>query len=145
MVETIMTIDGISRMMWLPVMDGANKAMKDKPYTYKSRYGEKTVEAATMFNINTSIMRCMTKNIALFGLGLYIYAGEDLPEEEKQEAQKPVYVSEAMIKTLNGEMKRTGKDFEWLSKRLRVDDMAKITVQQYKVAMDNFAKMESTK
>ena len=34
-----------------------------------------------MFDINKTIMRCLTKNISMFGLGLYIYAGEDLPEE----------------------------------------------------------------
>ena len=33
-----------------------------------------------MFDINKTIMRCLVKNIAMFGLGLYIYAGEDLPE-----------------------------------------------------------------
>ena len=33
-----------------------------------------------MFDINTTIMRCLVKNIAMFGLGLYIYSGEDLPE-----------------------------------------------------------------
>jgi len=37
-----------------------------------------------MFDINKAIMRCLTKNLAMFGLGLYIYAGEDLPEEEKE-------------------------------------------------------------
>ena len=41
---------------------------------------KKTVEAASMFDINKTIMRCLVKNIAMFGLGLYIYAGEDLPE-----------------------------------------------------------------
>ena len=82
MVFTTVTIDGISHMMWLPVMDGANKAMKSKPYTYSTKYsGEKTVEAATMFDVNKTIMRCLTKNLAMFGLGLYIYAGEDLPEQ----------------------------------------------------------------
>ena len=33
-----------------------------------------------MFDINTAIMRCLTKNLAMFGLGHYIYAGEDLPK-----------------------------------------------------------------
>lgn len=78
--------EGTEYSMWLPVMNGANKAMKDKPYTYTVKNyktgntEEKTVEAATMFDINTSIMRCLVKNIAMFGLGLYIYAGEDLPD-----------------------------------------------------------------
>jgi hypothetical protein len=66
--------------MWLPVMDGKNKAMKREAYKYMTKFGEKSVEAFTMFDVNKAIMRCLTKNLAMFGLGLYIYAGEDLPE-----------------------------------------------------------------
>ena len=96
MVFTEVTIEGLTHEMWLPVMDGANKAMKSEPYTYKTKkwnaslktydITEKTVEAATMFDINKTIMRCLVKNLAMFGLGMYIYAGEDLPEvvEEKK-------------------------------------------------------------
>ena len=88
MVFTKVTIEGITREMWLPVMDSSNKAMLDHEYTYQVKNyktGElvdKTVAKATMFDINKTIMRCLTKNLAMFGLGLYIYAGEDLPEEE---------------------------------------------------------------
>lgn len=82
MVFTEITIEGTTHEMWLPVMDGANKAMKSEPYTYKTKFGEKTVDAADMFDINKTIMRCLVKNLAMFGLGLYIYAGEDLPEKE---------------------------------------------------------------
>lgn len=92
MVYTTVTIEDITHEMWLPVMDGANKAMLDRPYTYKTKFGEKTVEPATMFDINKTIMRCLTKNLAMFGLGLYIYAGEDLPESEQdgeKHAQQP--------------------------------------------------------
>lgn len=84
MVFTEVTIEGLTHEMWLPVMDGANKAMKSEPYTYTTRYGEKTVESATMFDINKTIMRCLVKNLAMFGLGLYIYAGEDLPTVEEK-------------------------------------------------------------
>ena len=86
MVYTTVTIEGITHEMWLPVMDGANKAMKAKPYEYQTRYGKKTCEAATMFDVNKTIMRCLVKNLAMFGLGLYIYAGEDLPESEQPQA-----------------------------------------------------------
>ncbi|NDV70462.1 DUF1071 domain-containing protein, partial [Dysgonomonas sp. 25] len=85
-VYTSVTVNGLTHEMWLPVMDGANKAMKLETYTYsvydryQKKWIEKTVEAATMFDINKTIMRCLTKNLAMFGLGLYIYAGEDLPE-----------------------------------------------------------------
>lgn len=88
MVYTSITIDGITHEMWLPVMDGANKAMKATPYTYATKSGEKTVEAATMFDINKTIMRCLVKNLAMFGLGLYIYAGEDLPDDMEKETAK---------------------------------------------------------
>jgi hypothetical protein len=105
--------------MWLPVMDGANKAMKSQPYEYlaknklfkyakksqdgkyydkygneQTEYETKKVEAATMFDINKTIMRCLVKNLAMFGLGLYIYAGEDLPESVESKSEnvntKPV-------------------------------------------------------
>ena len=107
MVYTKVTIDDITHEMWLPVMDGANKAMKSEPYTYKVQkkewstkynkyirskdpkgnylFEEKQVEAATMFDINTAIMRCLVKNVAMHGLGLYIYAGEDIPSAEKDD------------------------------------------------------------
>ena len=109
---TTVTIENQSHEMWLPVMDGANKAQKSVPYTYpvkdmeykQGRYSQKkdaegnllfatkTVESATMFDINTAIMRCLVKNLAMFGLGLYIYAGEDIPqcleEEPKVELKK---------------------------------------------------------
>lgn len=87
MVETSVTISGETITMWLPVMNSTNKAMKAVPYSYKTKYGDKTVEAATMFDVNKAIMRCLAKNIAMFGLGLYIYAGEDLPEEEAAQAK----------------------------------------------------------
>lgn len=84
MVYTSVTIEDQTHEMWLPVMDGANKAMKREPYTVKTKYGkELTVNAATMFDVNTAIMRCLTKNLAMHGLGLYIYAGEDLPEDQR--------------------------------------------------------------
>ena len=84
MVYTSVTAGGLTYEMWLPVMDNANKSMKLKSYTYKTKSGEKTVEAISMFDINKSVMRCLVKNLAMFGLGLYIYAGEDLPEDIKE-------------------------------------------------------------
>lgn len=85
MVFTRVTINGLTKEMWLPVMDGNNKAMLDHPYEYATKYGKKTVEKATMFDINKTIMRCLTKNLAMFGLGLYIFAGEDLPTVDDNE------------------------------------------------------------
>ena len=82
MCHTTVTIEGETLEMWLPVMDGKNKSMKKTAYSYSTRYGDKQVEAATTFDINKTIMRCLVKNLAMFGLGIYIYAGEDLPEGE---------------------------------------------------------------
>lgn len=89
MVYTSVTVDGLTHEMWLPVMDGNNQAMKALPYMVKTKYKEFPVKAATMFDINKTIMRCLTKNLAMFGLGLYIYAGEDLPEEAEPTFVKP--------------------------------------------------------
>lgn len=86
MVMTEVTIEGETLEMWLPVMDGANKAMLETAYSYKTRYGQKDVEKASMFDINKTIMRCLTKNLAMFGLGHYIYAGEDIPESSQEKA-----------------------------------------------------------
>ena len=89
MVYTRVTIEGITHEMWLPVMDGNNRAMKDEPYEVKTKYNTFTVAAATMFDVNKTIMRCLVKNLAMFGLGLYIYAGEDLPEDDNSQIQTP--------------------------------------------------------
>ena len=93
MCHTEVSIDGETLEMWLPVMDGANKSMKKEAYTYTTRYGEKSVDAATSFDINKTLMRCLVKNLAMFGLGIYIFAGEDLPESEAAApaASKPVF------------------------------------------------------
>lgn len=86
MVYTEVTAGGLTHEMWLPVMDGANKAMKREPYTYKTKYADKACDAFDMFDVNKTIMRCLVKNLAMFGLGIYIYAGDDLPEDEMEAA-----------------------------------------------------------
>lgn len=70
MVRTEVFADELSYEMWLPVMDNQNKAILQPKMT----------------EVNKTIMRCLTKNLAMFGLGLYIYAGEDLPEGEGGES-----------------------------------------------------------
>lgn len=103
MVFTEVTVDDVTHQMWLPVMDSKNKAMKLTPYTYqvwdnyKKAFVEKTVQSASMFDINKTLMRCLVKNLAMFGLGLYIFQGDDLPEKSTddttssaQPMQRPV-------------------------------------------------------
>ena len=89
MCHTTVTIEGETLEMWLPVMDGKNKSMKKQAYTYSTKYGDKQVDAATTFDINKTLMRCLVKNLAMFGLGIYIYAGEDLPEGESVKPTAP--------------------------------------------------------
>ncbi len=100
MVFTSVTIDDLTHTMWLPVMDTKNKPMKSNVYTYDTKYEtNKKVEAATMTDINKTIMRCLVKNLAMFGLGLYIYAGEDLPEIETEKiSRKDAVILKGMIK-----------------------------------------------
>lgn len=139
MVFTSVTIEGITHEMWLPVMDGKNKAMKDKSYDYSTRSGKKTVDAATMFDINTSIMRCLTKNLAMFGLGLYIYSGEDIPNAKKDEnLEKPI--DEAHIATLRKELERTGIAESNMLWQIGAQNMESITISGFKLAMDKFQK-----
>lgn len=123
MVYTNMTIEGITREMWLPVLDGANKPMKKEAYKYTvknyktGQQVEKTCQPINMFDINKSIMRCLVKNIAMFGLGLNIYAGEDLPlgdedipkedkkhqETQNNESEKPKKTIDEVLQTLTYE------------------------------------------
>ena len=73
-VKTGVTINGIEHIEYLPVMDFKNRSIP--------------VEQVTSFDVNKAIQRSLTKAVARHGLGLYIYAGEDLPDEgEQQEVQ----------------------------------------------------------
>ena len=95
MVYTKVTIEGITHEMWLPVMDGNNRAMKAEPYEVKTKYNTFTVQPATMFDVNKTIMRCLVKNLAMFGLGLYIYAGEDIPDSSDVPSEAPTPTKKA--------------------------------------------------
>lgn len=100
MVFTDVTIDGTTHEMWLPVMDSHNRAMKSEPYTITTKYGKEIrVEAATMFDINKTIMRCLVKNLAVFGLGLYIYAGQDLPDVDMSDDEKKAEIKRLIQQT----------------------------------------------
>lgn len=71
-VKTGVTIDGIEHIEYLPVMDFKNKSIP--------------ADAITSFDANKTVQRSLTKACARHGLGLYIYAGEDLPETDKAKA-----------------------------------------------------------
>ena len=69
-VKTGVTIEGLEHIEYLPVMDYRNKSI--------------TAENVTSFDVNKAIQRSLTKALARHGLGLYIYAGEDLPDGEEE-------------------------------------------------------------
>lgn len=76
-VEVAVTVQGVTLSQIHPVLDGRNRP----------------ILAPTPFDINTSIQRCLVKAIALHGLGLYIYAGEDLPQIGTEAANDPAAVT----------------------------------------------------
>lgn len=73
-VEVIVTVNDVPRSMWLAVTDYSNKAIKNP----------------SSADVANSTMRCFVKAIAMHGLGLYIYAGEDLPQVPKEPSAKEV-------------------------------------------------------
>lgn len=76
-VRVSVTCKGITKSQWHPVLDNRNQPIK----------------TPNCFQINTSIQRCLVKAIALHGLGLFVYAGEDLPEEVKATQMAEKYVT----------------------------------------------------
>ena len=68
-VKVSITVEDIEHIEYLPIMDNRNKSIP--------------IDEITSFQVNTSIQRALTKAIGRHGLGLYIYAGEDLPENEE--------------------------------------------------------------
>jgi hypothetical protein len=77
-VEVAVTVQGVTLSQIHPVLDGRNRP----------------ILAPTSFDINSSIQRCLVKAIALHGVGLYIYAGEDLPTEAANDGVAPTKPTE---------------------------------------------------
>lgn len=92
MVFTEVTADDMTQQCFLPVLNSSMKPMRLEAYNYtvydkqNRRQIEKTCEAASMFDINKTIMRCLVKNLALYGVGLKLYQGEDIPCENTDDA-----------------------------------------------------------
>ena len=108
-VKTGVSVEGIEHIEYLPVMDFRNASI--------------LVDKVTSFDVNKAIQRSLTKAVARHGLGLYIYAGEDLPDaadDEKRPAPtKPVQQPKPIdIDTLNkyiigyaqGKKTKSGRD-----------------------------------
>ena len=98
-VKTGVTIEGLEHIEYLPVMDYANKSIP--------------TERVTSFDVNKAIQRSLTKAAARHGLGLYIYAGEDLPEAQNAQDDKfgAVILEVAAAKTID-ELKETYYKYE---------------------------------
>lgn len=140
MVYTKVTANNLTHEMWLPVMNGANKSMKNIPYEYtvKGYKGspdtKKTVEAYTMFDINKTVMRCLTKCLAMFGLGIYVYNGEDMPEI------KPVELDDDKVSEILQGCKDIGKDKIIYLNHFNVDSLKKLTEAQYEKIIESINK-----
>jgi len=99
MVFCTVTAFGKSMTAQLPVMNNQNKSMLNPD----------------SFAVNTAMQRCLAKAIALHGLGLYIYAGEDLPEDEEPKKEEPkgitaVPITAQQIGSINALIEQTQSD-----------------------------------
>jgi len=100
------------QMMWLPVMNHRNQAIKNPD----------------AFARNTCKMRCLTKCLSMLGLGWYIYAGEDLPIVEAEK------ISEEQQKELHDLIVETDTDLEKFFAWLKIKALADMTAPQYEKA-----------
>ena len=143
MVFTSVTIEDVTHSMWLPVMDSSNKAQKKEGYTYDTRFKKDiSVEPATMFDINKAIMRCLVKNLAMFGLGLYIYSGEDLPEVEVEK----INAKDAMIlKNVVMGLDNADKLYSALLQKYNVKSFKELTQKQRTDILEGLAEMSNQK
>ena len=94
-VKTGVIINGIEHIEYLPIMDYKNKSIP--------------LEQITSFDVNKSIQRSLTKAVARHGLGLYIYAGEDLPESDEENKQTETQKRIAKNKALENQDKENTK------------------------------------
>lgn len=105
-VKTGVIINDIEHIEYLPIMDYKNKSIP--------------LENITSFDVNKTIQRSLTKAVARHGLGLYIYAGEDLPEEDEDNFAKQV--KQAEIKEIKPKKENTPKQEQKAEKKPIVSD-----------------------
>ena len=119
-VKTGVTVNGIEHIEYLPVMDYRNRSI---PLDHVSSY-----------DINKTIQRSLTKACARHGLGLYIYAGEDLPEAETPaQNQKPAETNVAPQRATPAQIERLAKCYtgENLAKLLQANNITRIEDMPY--------------
>ena len=127
-VKVGVTVDGQEHIDYLPIMDAKNKAIP--------------LEQVTSFDVNKAIQRSTTKAIGLHGLGLYIYAGEDMPDEEKTAKATPTegividleIGDENWVRVMNflNANKKKGSKFilEQLAKKYNITDVIRTEVNK---------------
>ena len=122
LVNVIVTIGNMTRKMWLPVMDHRNKPVANP----------------NAFQINSTRMRCLTKCFALFGLGHYIYAGEDLPPSDETEPEvdpdADCVIGEKQYDEINQLIEQSGADTDKFCQWLGVDDIGDIQRKDFQKA-----------
>ena len=119
-VKTGVTVNSIEHIEYLPVMDYRNRSI---PLDHVSSY-----------DINKTIQRSLTKACARHGLGLYIYAGEDLPEvETPAQNQKPAKTNVAPQRATPDQVERLAKCYtgENLAKLLQANNITRIEDMPY--------------
>lgn len=104
----------VTRYMWLPVMDYKNKAVPNPD----------------SFALNTAKMRCLTKCFAFFGLGHYIYAGEDLPA-----GQAPAVINEDQVTEINDLIVQTESNLAGFLKAYNITKVSELTDAAYEKAL----------
>lgn len=119
-VRTRMTVKGVTKEMCLPVYNSQNKSMGSEARTYTTKRGEATVDAALYENVYNSILRCLCKNCAMFGVGINLWSREDAPESvmelEKLRAEAwELFTKKASLST---------------NTKLKVNDIAKETLPE---------------
>ena len=131
MVYTNVTVADITHEMWLPVLDFKNKAMKNPD----------------MYAINKSVMRCLTKNLAMFGLGLNIYQGEDFPES--QVIDEPIDpITPSQLKQINILISEMGVDTKVKEQKYKIYKWMGVTSLKTigsKKAVEIIAKLKEAK
>ena len=120
-VATLVTFEGVTHEMWLPVFDNHYMAMKDHPYEAETRNGTIRVNAADIGDINRALMRCLVKNIATFGLGISFYEGEYTEDENENRGATMEEISEEQKAAMETLLQRKGKKL----------DLSQITPENY--------------
>lgn len=132
-VKTGVTCAGIENIEYLPVMDHRNQPIP--------------LSAVTSTAVNKAIQRSLTKAVARHGLGLYIYAGEDLPEEDTtadiadMPEAEPDHPNRDQVFEMLHLAVSAGMSGNKLEQAYGVEDLGQLTMAQYDAAMKKLAKM----